>query len=297
MKLFSHRARALAQLQRALLLCWMVAVLGELPAPAAELKPETVAAFDQYVRVAEAQMKEDAQDGRFLIVDRLPEAARQRAYEHLQEGEIYIAEIRIREDDRSIHIPSGRVHHWAAAIFIPGATLPETLAVLEDYNQHQDIYKPDVRRSRLLEQHGNESKIYLQLFNKSRITAVLNANFDVTDTQFGSTQYEIVSRSTRIAEVADPDQPDEHELPVGHDDGFMWRLNSYWRVEAKDGGVYVQNESIALSRGVPPILAWFVNPLIKSIPRNVLFHLLTDTREAVLSSAWRQESLATGRFP
>jgi hypothetical protein len=286
MKLFSYRHAR--HLQRRVLLCCLVAALGELPARAAELKPETVAAFNQYVRVAEAQMEADRENGRFLIVDGLPESLRQQANEHLQQRKIYIAEIRVREDGRSIHIPTGLVHHWAAVIFIPGATLPETLAVLEDYNHHQDIYQPDVRRSKLLERHRNESKIYLQLFNRSRITAVLNANFDVTDTQFGSTQYEIAARSTRIAEVADTGEPNEHELPVGHDHGYMWRLNSYWRVEEKDGGVYVQNESIALSRGVPPILAWFVNPLMKSIPRNVLFHLLTDTREAVLNPAWRQ---------
>jgi hypothetical protein len=64
----------------------------------------------------------------------------------------------------------------------------------------------------------------------------------------------------------------------------MWRFNTYWRVEEKDGGVYVQNESVALSRTVPAILAWLVNPLVKSIPRNIVLHLLADTRTAVLKA-------------
>jgi hypothetical protein len=62
----------------------------------------------------------------------------------------------------------------------------------------------------------------------------------------------------------------------------MWRLNSYWRVEEKDGGVYVQTESITLSRTVPMMLAWIINPLTKSIPRDVILQLLTDTQKAVL---------------
>jgi hypothetical protein len=64
----------------------------------------------------------------------------------------------------------------------------------------------------------------------------------------------------------------------------MWRLYTYWRIEEKDGGVYVQNESVSLSRTVPALLAFIVNPLVKSIPRNVLMHLLTDTRNAVVKA-------------
>ena len=64
----------------------------------------------------------------------------------------------------------------------------------------------------------------------------------------------------------------------------MWRLDTYWRMEEKDGGVYIQNESVELSRTVPPILAWFVNPFIKSILRNVLVGLLSNTRNQILKT-------------
>jgi hypothetical protein len=43
------------------------------------------------------------------------------------------------------------------------------------------------------------------------------------------------------------------------------------RFEEKDGGVYVQVESIGLSRAVPAIIGWLVNPLLRSIPRGTLF--------------------------
>jgi len=195
-----------------------------------------------------------------------------------------VEQLHAREDHGGIHIPSGQIHHWAGVIFIPGATLAEAIAVLQDYDDHHDIFKPQIRRSKLIERSGDESKIYLQLFNNSIVTVVLNANFDVTDTQFGSTRHQIATRSTRIAEVADPDTPNEHERPIGNDHGYMWRLNSCWRIEEKDGGVYVQNESVALSRTIPAIFAWLVNPFTKNLPRNILVHLLTATRNAVLKA-------------
>jgi hypothetical protein len=209
---------------------------------------------------------------------------RDEAYQQLRQGHIYIQRLHSREDDREIPIPGGIIHHWSGVIFIPGATLGEVFAVLQDYDRHQDIYKPDVRRSKLVERDGNQAKIYLQLFNKSIVTVVLNADFDVADTDFGPTRRQTVSRSTRIAEVVSPGNPNEHERPVGHDHGYMWRLDSYWRVEEKDGGVYVQNESVALTRTVPAILAWLVNPLLESIPRGILIHLLQDTRNAVMKT-------------
>jgi len=81
--------------------------------------------------------------------------------------------------------------------------------------------------------------------------------------------------------LRNPDKPNEHELPVGSDHGYLWRLDSYWSIEEKDGGAYVQVESIALTRSIPPLVAWLVNPLVRSIPRSVLSNLLTATREAV----------------
>ena len=78
-------------------------------------------------------------------------------------------------------------------------------------------------------------------------------------------------------------QPREHGLAVGNDHGYVWRLFSYWRIEQKDGGVYVQVESIAVSRSVPTIWAWLVNPLLRSIPRTGISNVLDATRKAVSS--------------
>ena len=46
-------------------------------ARAADLKPETVRAFDHYVELLEMRMDDDLRDGNFLYIDRLSSDTRQ----------------------------------------------------------------------------------------------------------------------------------------------------------------------------------------------------------------------------
>ena len=80
--------------------------------------------------------------------------------------------------------------------------------------------------------------------------------------------------------MENPDKRNEHELPVGNDHGYLWLLDNYWRIQEKDGGTYVQVESVGLSRSIPAIFAWLINPLVRDIPRTDLSNLLNATRRA-----------------
>ena len=167
-------------------------------------------------------------------------------------------------------------------MFIPKGTLSEALAVLNDYDHEPEIYKPEFARAKLIEQKGNQSKIYRQFYRSRSLRSFWMAILTSSNTAIGSARSQSASRSTRIVEVENPGQPGRaRTAPDGNDHGYMWRLNSYWRIEEKDGGVYIQNESISLTRTVPPLLAWLINPLTKSIPRNVLHDMLMDTQTAV----------------
>ena len=284
------------QLQKLVLLFWILPGLFAISTSATELKPETTAAFERYIAATEARMNEEVRLHQFLVMDRLPDVQRKEAYDQLQRGQAYIEELQTQQDHRPIHIPNGLTHHWAGVMFIPNCTLLGTIAVLQDYENEPTIYNPEIRRSKLIERTGNRSKIYLQFYNKSLITVVLDAYFDVIETPLGSTQLQSASRSTRIVEVVNPGSPNEHERTDGSDHGYMWRLYSYWRIEEKDGGVYIQNESITLTRTVPVLLAWLINPLTKSIPREVLLDMLTDTKKAVLKARTtsKQRGLSQG---
>jgi hypothetical protein len=260
----------------------LVLVLFPRTAHAAELKPETAAAFNRYVAATEAQMDADAVAGRFLVVDRLDEAKQRAAYEQLHQGQLYITRRETLEDGHPIRIPSGLIHHWAGVIFIPKVTLDQVNSVLRDFDSLPKTFSPEVEQARILRQDEDGFEFLVRLYYKSILAVTYNVSFDVRTSQIGDNQISMRSHSSRIAELRDAGGPREHELPVGNDSGFMWRFCSYWRLEQKDGGVYVQFESIELSRGIPALLMPIVKPLTESIPRKVLTDLLTGTKRAVL---------------
>jgi hypothetical protein len=76
---------------------------------------------------------------------------------------------------------------------------------------------------------------------------------------------------------------------VGHDSGYLWRLNSYWRFLERDGGVYIQCESLTLTRDVPTGFGWLIRPFVTSIPRETLTFTLQTTRDT-LSARQRTSS-------
>ena len=53
------------------------------------------------------------------------------------------------------------------------------------------------------------------------------------------------------------------------------------------GGIYMQVETIGLSRDIPAIFAWFVNPLIRRVSRQTLANLLNATRQGIAERTHR----------
>jgi hypothetical protein len=249
---------------------------------AAELKQKTVETFDHYVRDTEARMDAELRPGGpFLWVDSLPPPRRQRLYDLLRDGQLEIRQEKTEEEGKPIEIPDGLIHHWTGVAFVPGVSLERALLLLQDYDNHCRTYNPEVRRSKLLEHTDNTFEIYLQFYRDSPRHVSFNTEFEVRYTRIDATHVASRAVSTRIAELEHPEQPDSPEFPVGQGHGYLWRLSNYWRLEEKDGGVYMQVESIALSRDVPAIFAWFVNPLIRRVSRQTLANLLSATRRAL----------------
>jgi hypothetical protein len=110
---------------------------------------------------------------------------------------------------------------------------------------------------------------------------VLDTEYDVHYVHLNATRAYSRSYSTRVSEVESAEQPGEHHKPAGNDSGFLWRLNSYWRFQEQDGGVYVQLEAISLTRDIPDGLGWLIRPFVTSIPRESLVFTLVRTRKAL----------------
>jgi len=256
----------------------LLALIGAAPASAAELNPPTVAAFNRYVQATEQRMKDDAQ---FLWVDGLPASQQRAVFEALRRGELVIDRLTSRQSGKEIDIPDGMVHHWIGVVFVPGATVDKTLSLLQDFDHHAQIYAPAVAASKLVSRDGNNFRVYLQFLMKKVITVVVNTENDARFTRDAPNRASSRIYSTRIAEVDAPGTPSEREKPVGNDGGYLWRLYSYWRVLERDGGTYVQCESISLTRDIPLGFAWLVRPFVTSIPRESLEFTLTTTRNAL----------------
>jgi len=252
-------------------------------APGAELKPKTTEAFDRYVAATEARFPAELRPGgAFLYIDELNPEQRRAAYDQLKQGEILVEKRQTKAQGVSADVPDGMVHHWVGLIFIPGATLAQTLPVVKDYDRRAELYKPDVIASRTVSHQGDDYKIFLRMYQKKFTTAIFNTDFDVHWGEAGPGKMFSNSISSRIAEVKDPDKPEGPELPVGSGHGYLWRLNTYWRFEEKDGGVYLQCEALSLTRDIPTGLGWLLKPLVTSIPKQSLNRALGQTRKVVL---------------
>ncbi|MEE8590031.1 MAG: hypothetical protein V3T35_01810 [Spirochaetia bacterium] len=237
-----------------------------------KLRPETVTAFDAYVKDEERllQMRIDGERP-FLWTDEVPERRLT-----LRRGDILIEGL-----PETPQITGGLLHVWLGAMFVPEATGPEVLAVLQDYDRHQEWY-PEVVESKLLSHDGDVFKGYLNLRKKKVLTVVLNTEHEARYSQVSDKRWEGKSYSTKIAEVEKPDAPDGgKELSVGEDRGFLWRLYAYWRLEEAEDGVFVESVSISLSRRIPTGLGWIVKPFVSSMPRESLEGTLQATRVAV----------------
>jgi hypothetical protein len=241
---------------------------------AVQLKPETVDAFGAYIHQAEAEMQLTlAGTGPFLWSDAAPERARQ-----VLQGKI-VAEI--WRGKGPVPVPDGLVHDWIGAAFAPGVTIAEAVALLQDYDNHGKVYEPEVMRSKVIGREGNDFQIYLRLLKKKIITVVIDTDHSVHYEQLSLTHWTCRSYSTRICEVEDAGKPNEKVLPANAGFGFLWRLNSYWRLEERDGGVHLECRAISLTRDIPKALALIINPIVGKLPRESLANTLNATRHGL----------------
>jgi len=239
-----------------------------------QLKPRTLQAFEAYIRDAETAMEPTLGGERpFLWSDTRSEISQQ-----VSKGNI-VAEF--WSGSGPVEVPNGLIHDWIGAVFIPRATLEQTLARVQDYDNHKNIYKPEVMDSGLVSHDGNDFRIFLRLLKKKIITVVLDTDHEVHYLSLDPKRWFCRSYTTRIAEVENPGTTMEKVLPADTGYGFLWRLYSYWRFQERDGGVYVECRAISLTRDIPLGLGWIIEPIIRKLPRESLINTLKATRDAL----------------
>ena len=271
------------RIRRALVALISAVSLAAAPAGAADLQPQTLEAFETYARLTRAQFdSEVARREPFLWFEGLSESRRAAIEAELRAGKVVIERLETRENGRKVAVPGGIIHHWIGTVFIPGATLAQTLAFEQDYDHHQEYFHPEVVRSKILRRNGNDFTVEMRFYKKKVITTVFETEHEVHYELVDSKHAWCRSRSIRIQEVDNAGKSAEQLEPEGHDHGFLWRMDTFWRFEERDGGTYVESQSISLTRDIPTGLGWLIGPYVNSVPRESLTFTLATTRAAVL---------------
>jgi hypothetical protein len=259
----------------------------------AQPSPAAVAAFNTYTAAVESRLAQQHRSpNTFLALNPatgVPSqlAGRGDTRARLRSGELLIEKI------ATPTTPDALLHDWRATAFVPNTSTADFQHLLENFSAYPHNFAPQIVSSTVLSRTPTDTVVRLRTRQHHIITVVLDTTCDVTFASLNPTPgvpgqlagwgghgYSI-SRSTRVDQIS----------PVG-DDGFLYRLNTYWTYEQRDGGLYLQIESVSLTRNIPRGLAWAIQPYLESIPRESLIFTLTSARNALQKTG--NSKLATG---
>jgi hypothetical protein len=271
------------------LLLLLVPLLCPITATSADLKSDTIAAWDNYLQTANAKLHDRTRPGGCFLwtFEDGSRAAK------VRRGEIVIAPAPGQNPKR---VPGGMIHHWVGAMFVPDVKPDVILQITRDYDHFREFYRPLVIESKTLAHDGMEDDFSMVLMNKAFfLTTALDADYHSSTVRVDDHRFYTVTRTTRVQEVQEFGQPGEHRIPEGRGEGYIWRLYSIMRLESdpqSDGGVYVEIEAFALSRETPAAFRIIVDPIVRRVSRNALLISLEQTRAAVRARAVTSSRLA-----
>jgi hypothetical protein len=244
-------------------------------AAGAEPPAAAVSGFNSYVSAVEARLgrQHGSQQG-FLA----PMASASLSDARLRRGELIVEQIRATGDT----VLSGALlHHWRGTAFAAGARAADFERLMKDFDAYPRHFSPQVVQARTLTQQQDRFQAVMRVRQRHVIAIVMDTAYDVEFGRLDPQHGYSISRSTRISEIASPDTRAEHALNADEEHGFLWRLNTYWSYEERDGGLYMQIESVSLTRSVPSGLGWAVAPFVESVPRESLEFTLRSVCNAL----------------
>ena len=248
-------------------------------AGASEAPAAATAAFNAYVGNVESRLAEQHRSSNgFLVLA----GSRSETDLRLRRGEMIIEQLTPAAE---ADLAGALLHHWRGTAFVQGATAGEFERLMKDFSGYPQRFSPQVMQAWVLSPHDGRIPDHFTALMRVRqrhvITVVMDTTYDISygrlDLQHGYSS----SRSTRISEIASPGTAKEHTLSDGEEHGFLWRMNTYWSYDERDGGLYMQVESISLTRAIPTGLGWIVRPYVQSVPRESLEFTLRAARNAL----------------
>ncbi len=235
-----------------------------------EPTPAATTGFNAYVARVEARLADEhhSADSFLAPFD----------WARLRSGDVMIDQL---SPTNGAELPGALLHDWRGTAFIPGGRGADFERAMRDFGTYPQLYAPQVLTARVITHDGDHYQVAMRVRQKHVLTVVMDTTYDVTFGRVDAKHGYSVSRSIRIAEIDSPGTSHERVLSASEAHGFLWRMNTYWSYEERDGGLYIQIESITLSQSVPTGLGWAVDPFIESIPRDSVDFTLRATCQAL----------------
>jgi hypothetical protein len=245
----------------------------------AERPASALAVFDTYAASVESRLTQQHRSAAGFLADVQPGS---QSDERLRRSDLIIRKLSPGDKLQ----PRGALSHdWLGTAFVPGATAAEFENLMKDLGAYPRVFAPQVTRARIVAPQikpvPDRFTATMRVRQMHVITVVMDTTYDVTYGRLDPQHGYSFSRSTQSDEIADAGTSNEHALSADKEHGFLWRLNTYWTYEQRDGGLYIQIESISLTRGIPPGLAWAIGPFVESFPRESLEFTLHATSKAL----------------
>lgn len=268
---------AMGLLRRATVCCLAgVTCLTPTRAGAADLQPRTAQAYETYADAA----------GRDFVARAQKAAAAARRCDG-------VIGARAGSGDGILNVPDGLIHHWLGMAFVRGARLREVDAVARDYASYSKVYT-NVVSAKVLSQKGDSYRVLIRLKEgEAGINAVLDVRSAVDYRTLGAGGVTAFSSSEEIRQVENAGHPNETRLPVGRDDGYLWRAHTFTYFISDQDGVFVVMETLGLSRRFPFGFGWIIEPIARRLGRKSVEGSLNEFASAIRRSANLQPASPT----
>jgi hypothetical protein len=157
------------------------------------------------------------------------------------------------------------------------------LSLSRAYRDYPTIFKPVVA-AEVLSDEGDTLRVQFRMRQSAGgITGTIDVWSNIRYGNIDSTHAYVISTSDTIREVKDAGRPTEGYVPPGQARGYLWRAATFTRFVEADGGVYMEMETIGLSRGFPPLMGWAIEPFARRLGRASVETSAQEFRRAVLS--------------
>jgi hypothetical protein len=240
-------------------------------------QPAAAADFDSYIQGVEARLAHQHQSQAGFLAALSPENL-----SRLRRGELIIENLSSGSDTG---FPGAMLHHWRGTAFVPAAHIADFERLMKDFNTYPQHFSPEVLEAHLLSEHDDRNADHIaasmRVRQKHVLTVVMDMTYDVAFARLDAQHGFSLSHSTRIAEIDSPGTSKERALSPAEEHGFLWRLNTYWSYEEADSGLYMQIETVSLTRSIPTGLAWAIKPFVQSVPRESLEFTLRSASNAL----------------